>query len=148
MVEAAAEASEELMNTYLETGELSEEQIVKGIRTRTIACEIQPVFCGSSFKNKGVQRMLDGVIEYLPSPVDIPPVSGFDLDDKECTREADDKAPFSALAFKIMTDPFVGKLCFFRVYSGVLNVGSYVYKRLLCKRNEVKNKKCGFSLYA
>ena len=126
LVENAAEANEELMNQYLETGELSQEQIIKGIRTRTIACEIQPMFCGSSFKNKGVQRMLDGVIDFLPSPIDIPPVSGFDLDGYPVTREADDKAPFSALAFKIMTDPYVGQLTFLRVYSGILKSGETV----------------------
>ena len=134
LVENAAEASEELMNQYLETGELSEEQIIQGIRTRTIAGEVQPMFCGSSFKNKGVQRMLDGVIEFLPSHVDIPPVPGFDLDDKPVTREADDKAPFSALAFKIMTDPYVGQLTFLRVYSGVLKSGETVL-------NSTKDKK-------
>ena len=134
LVENAAEASEELMNQYLETGELSEEQIIQGIRTRTIAGEVQPMFCGSSFKNKGVQRMLDGVIEFLPSPVDIPPVPGFDLDDKPVTREASDKAPFSALAFKIMTDPYVGQLTFLRVYSGVLKSGETVL-------NSTKDKK-------
>lgn len=126
LVENAAEANEELMNQYLETGELSQEQIIKGIRTRTIACEIQPMFCGSSFKNKGVQRMLDGVIDFLPSPIDIPPVSGFDLDGNPVAREADDKAPFSALAFKIMTDPYVGQLTFLRVYSGILKSGETV----------------------
>ncbi len=134
LVENAAEASEELMNQYLETGELSEEQIIQGIRTRTIAGEIQPMFCGSSFKNKGVQRMLDGVIDFLPSPIDIPPVPGFDLDDKPETREASDKAPFSALAFKIMTDPYVGQLTFLRVYSGVLTSGETVL-------NSTKDKK-------
>ena len=126
LIENAAEANEELMNQYLETGELSQEQIIKGIRIRTIAGEIQPMFCGSSFKNKGVQRMLDGVIDFLPSPIDIPPVSGFDLDGNPVTRDADDKAPFSALAFKIMTDPYVGQLTFLRVYSGILKSGETV----------------------
>ncbi len=134
MVEAAAEASEDLMNKYLENGELSEEEIVQGLRTRTIACEIQPMLCGTAFKNKGVQRMLDAVIQFLPSPVDIPPVKGEDLDGNEVSREADDKAPFSALAFKIMTDPYVGQLTFLRVYSGVLVSGETVL-------NSVKNKK-------
>ena len=134
MIEAAAEASEDLMNKYLENGELSEEEIVQGLRTRTIACEIQPMLCGTAFKNKGVQRMLDAVVQFLPSPVDIPPVKGVDLDDNEVTREADDKAPFSALAFKIMTDPYVGQLTFLRVYSGVLVSGETVL-------NSVKNKK-------
>lgn len=134
MIEAAAEANEDLMNKYLENGELSEEEIVQGLRVRTIACEIQPMLCGTAFKNKGVQRMLDAVIQFLPSPVDIPPVKGVDLDDKEVTREADDNAPFSALAFKIMTDPYVGQLTFLRVYSGVLVSGETVL-------NSVKNKK-------
>ena len=134
MVEAAAEASEELMNKYLENGELSKEDIVAGIRQRCIAGEIQPMFCGSSSKNKGVQRMLDGVIQFLPSPVDIPPVPGFDLDDKPVTREASDDAPLSCLAFKIMTDPYVGQLTFLRVYSGILKSGETVL-------NSVKDKK-------
>lgn len=134
MIEAAAEANEDLMNKYLENGELSEEEIVQGLRMRTIACEIQPMLCGTAFKNKGVQRMLDAVVQFLPSPVDIPPVKGVDLDDKEVTREADDNAPFSALAFKIMTDPYVGQLTFLRVYSGVLVSGETVL-------NSVKNKK-------
>ena len=134
MVEAAAEASEELMNKYLENGELSKEDIVAGIRQRCIAGEIQPMFCGSSFKNKGVQRMLDGVIQFLPSPVDIPPVPGFDLDDKPVTREASDDAPLSCLAFKIMTDPYVGQLTFLRIYSGILKSGETVL-------NSVKDKK-------
>ena len=134
MVEAAAEASEELMNKYLENGELSKEDIVAGIRQRCIAGEIQPMFCGSSFKNKGVQRMLDGVIQFLPSPVDNPPVPGFDLADKPVTREASDDAPLSCLAFKIMTDPYVGQLTFLRVYSGILKSGETVL-------NSVKDKK-------
>ena len=134
MIEAAAEANEDLMNKYLENGELSEEEIVQGLRIRTIACEIQPMLCGTAFKNKGVQRMLDAVIQFLPSPVDIPPVKGVDLDEKEVSREADDNAPFSALAFKIMTDPYVGQLTFLRVYSGVLVSGETVL-------NSVKNKK-------
>ena len=120
MVESAAEASEELMNKYLENGELSEEDIIAGLRQRTIACEIQPMLCGSAFKNKGVQRMLDAVVQFLPAPSDIPPVEGFDLDEKPTFREAKDEAPFAALAFKIMTDPYVGQLTFLRVCSGVL----------------------------
>jgi elongation factor G len=134
MVEAAAEASEELMNEYLENGELSEEQIIAGLRQRTIACEIQPMLCGTAFKNKGVQRMLDAVVQFLPSPVDIPAMKGVDMDDQEVTREADDKAPFACLAFKIMTDPYVGQLTFLRVYSGKVNSGDTVL-------NSVKNKK-------
>ncbi|MFC4159796.1 elongation factor G [Chitinimonas lacunae] len=134
MVEAAAEASEELMNKYLETGELTEEEILGGLRTRTINCEIQPMLCGTAFKNKGVQRMLDAVIELLPSPVDIPPVKGTNDKDQEDSREASDEAPFSALAFKLMNDPYVGQLTFFRVYSGVVKSGDTVY-------NPVKGKK-------
>ncbi|WP_027469921.1 elongation factor G [Deefgea rivuli] len=126
MVETAAEASEELMNKYLETGELSEEEIVAAIRTRTLACEIQPVLCGSAFKNKGVQRMLDAVIEFLPSPVDIDDVKGMDDRDQEVSRAASDDAPFSSLAFKLMNDPYVGQLTFFRVYSGTLKSGDFV----------------------
>jgi elongation factor G len=134
MVEAAAEASEELMDKYLNEGELSEEEIIEGIRGRCLRCEIVPTFLGSAFKNKGVQAMLDAVVQLLPSPIDRPPVQGIDENDKEDTRTADDKAPFSALAFKIMTDPFVGSLTFFRVYSGTLNSGDQVY-------NPVKSKK-------
>ena len=134
MVESAAEASEELMNKYLENGELSEEDIIAGLRQRTIACEIQPMLCGSAFKNKGVQRMLDAVVQFLPAPSDIPPVEGFDLDEKPTFREAKDEAPFAALAFKIMTDPYVGQLTFLRVYSGLLNSGDTVM-------NSVKGQK-------
>ncbi|MBR0568063.1 elongation factor G [Azoarcus sp. L1K30] len=134
MVEAAAEANEDLMNEYLENGDLSPEKINAGLRQRTLACEIQPMLCGTAFKNKGVQRMLDAVIELLPSPVDIPPVTGIDDDEKETSRKADDKEKFSALAFKLMTDPFVGQLTFVRVYSGVLNSGETVL-------NSVKGKK-------
>ncbi|MFA5598822.1 MAG: elongation factor G [Pusillimonas sp.] len=134
LVESAAEANEDLMNKYLETGELTEEEIQKGLRLRTIACEIQPMLCGTAFKNKGVQRMLDAVIDYLPSPIDIPPVDGEDDDGNPVTRPADDKAPMSALAFKLMTDPFVGQLTFIRVYSGILNSGDTVF-------NSVKGKK-------
>ena len=137
MVEAAAEASEELMDKYLNEGELSEDEIIEGLRTRTLRVEIVPVFSGSAFKNKGVQAMLDGVIQLLPSPADRPPVQGVDDDEKEATRIADDKAPFSALAFKIMTDPFVGSLTFFRVYSGVLNSGDAVYNPVKSKKERV-----------
>jgi len=134
MVEAAAESSEELMNKYLETGELSEEEILTGIRNGTVSNAIIPVFCGSAFKNKGVQAMLDAVVRFLPSPADRPPVKGTDEDEKEASRKAGDSEPFSSLAFKIMTDPFVGSLTFFRVYSGTLNSGDTVY-------NPVKSKK-------
>jgi elongation factor G len=127
LVESAAEASEELMDKYLEGGSLTEEEILLGIRTRTIACEIQPMLCGTAFKNKGVQRMLDAVIEFLPSPVDIPPVKG-ELDDgSPTTRKAEDTEKFAALAFKLMTDPYVGQLTFVRVYSGVLKSGDTIY---------------------
>ncbi|MDX1668971.1 MAG: elongation factor G, partial [Limnobacter sp.] len=134
MLEAAAEADEELMNEYLENGDLSEEKIRKGIRLRTIATEIQPMFCGSAFKNKGVQAMLDAVIDYMPSPLDVPAVEGFDDDEEPDSRKASDEEPFSALAFKLMSDPFVGQLTFIRVYSGVVNKGDFVY-------NPVKGKK-------
>ncbi|HMW78360.1 MAG TPA: elongation factor G, partial [Rhodocyclaceae bacterium] len=134
MVEAAAEATEDLMNEYLESGDLSEEKIKEGIRQRTLACEIQPMLCGTAFKNKGVQRMLDAVIEFLPSPVDIPPVQGVDDRERPASRKAADSEKFSALAFKLMTDPFVGQLTFIRVYSGVLNSGATVL-------NSVKDKK-------
>jgi elongation factor G len=125
------------MDKYLNEGELSEDEIVAGLRARTLKVEIVPVFCGSAFKNKGVQAMLDGVINLLPSPADRPPVQGIDDNEKEDTRTADDKAPFSALAFKIMTDPFVGSLTFFRVYSGVLNSGDQVYNPVKSKKERV-----------
>ncbi|MBK8072646.1 MAG: elongation factor G [Ramlibacter sp.] len=137
MVEAAAEASEELMNKYLEEGDLSEDEITQGLRTRTIAGEIQPMLCGTAFKNKGVQRMLDAVIELMPSPVDIPPVKGTDEDEKETSRKADDSEKFSALAFKLMTDPFVGQLTFVRVYSGVLTKGDSVYNPIRGKKERI-----------
>ena len=136
MLETAAEANEELMNTYLETGDLSEDEIKQGLRIRTISNEIVPMLCGSAFKNKGVQAMLDAVVELMPSPVDVPAIKGLDEDDieKEILRKPGDAEPFSALAFKVMTDPFVGQLIFFRVYSGVVNAGDTVY-------NPVKGKK-------
>ena len=134
MVESAAEANEELMNKYLEGDELSEAEIKRGLRSRTINNEIFPMLCGSAFKNKGVQAMLDAVIDYLPSPADIPPVKGVRENGEEDERPADDDAPFSGLAFKIMTDPFVGQLIFFRVYSGVVRSGDTVY-------NPVKGRK-------
>ena len=136
LVEAAAEASEDLMNKYLEEGTLSEEDVKAGLRARTLATEIQPMLCGTAFKNKGVQRMLDAVIDYLPAPVDIPDVTGTDPENEETklSRKADDGEKFSALAFKLMTDPFVGQLTFVRVYSGVLTKGDTVF-------NSVKGKK-------
>ncbi len=137
MVEAAAEASEDLMNKYLEEGDLTEAEITHGLRVRTIASEIQPMMCGTAFKNKGVQRMLDAVIELMPSPIDIPPVKGMDEDEKEVHREADDKENFSSLAFKLMTDPFVGQLTFVRVYSGVLKKGDTVYNPIKGKKERI-----------
>jgi elongation factor G len=137
MVEAAAESNEELMNRYLEEGELSEKDILAGLRQRTIAGEIQPMMCGSAFKNKGVQAMLDKVIELMPSPVDIPPVKGIDDNEAEVFRKADDKEKFAALAFKLMTDPFVGQLTFIRVYSGVLSSGDTVFNPIKGKKDRV-----------
>lgn len=137
LVEAAAEANEELMNKYLEEGELTEAEINQGIRLRTLAGEIQPVLCGTAFKNKGVQRMLDAVIDYMPSPVDIPAVQGQDDDGNDISREANDEAPMSALAFKLMTDNFVGQLTFVRVYSGVLRSGDTVYNPIKGKRERI-----------
>ena len=137
MLEAAAESNEEIMNHYLENGDLSEDMIMKGIRDRTIACEIQPTLCGTAFKNKGVQRMLDAVIQFLPSPVDIPPVTGIDPNGKELDRKADDKEKFSALAFKLMSDPFVGQLTFIRVYSGVLKSGDTVLNPIKGKKERI-----------
>jgi len=137
LVETAAEASEDLMNKYLEEGELSEAEIKTALRARTIGGEIVPMMCGTAFKNKGVQAMLDAVIEYLPSPVDIPPVAGTDEDDQPVTRKASDDEKFAALAFKIMTDPFVGQLIFFRVYSGVINSGDTVFNPIKGKKERV-----------
>ena len=137
MVEAAAEANEELMNKYLEEGDLSEEDILLGLRTRTIASEIVPMMCGSAFKNKGVQAMLDKVVELMPAPTDIPPTRAEDGDGNEIFLQASDDEKFSALAFKIMTDPFVGQLIFFRVYSGVINAGDSVYNPIKGKKERI-----------
>jgi elongation factor G len=137
MVEAAAEASEELMNKYLEEGDLSEADILAGLRIRTIAFEIVPMVCGSAFKNKGVQAMLDKVIELMPAPTDIPPTKAEDGDGNEIRLKASDDEKFSALAFKIMTDPFVGQLIFFRVYSGVINAGDTVYNPIKGKKERI-----------
>ncbi len=134
MIEVAAEGNEALLDKYLESGELSEDEIRQGLRARTLANEIVPVLCGSAFKNKGVQALLDAVIDYLPAPVDVPAIKGIGHADKEVERHADDNEPFAALAFKIATDPFVGSLTFFRVYSGVMKSGDTVF-------NPVKNKK-------
>ena len=137
MVEVAAESSEEMMNQYLETGDLTEAEIIKGLRDRTIACEIQPMLCGTAFKNKGVQRMLDAVVDLLPSPVDIPPVTGENEKGLPETRAADDGAKFSALAFKLMTDPYVGQLTFIRVYSGVLKSGDTIYNPIKGRKERI-----------
>jgi elongation factor G len=136
LVETAAEASEEMMDKYLDAGELSVDEIFQGLRVQTLANEVVCVFCGSAFKNKGVQSMLDGIVDLMPSPIDVPAIKGVldDKDETEAERPSDDKAPFAALAFKIATDPFVGQLVFFRVYSGILNSGDTVY-------NPVKHKK-------
>ena len=137
MLEAAAEANEELMNKYLETGDLSEEDIKKGLRIRTINFEIVPMLCGSAFKNKGVQAMLDAVIEYLPAPTDVAALVCEDAKGQPTTRKASDDEPFSALAFKIMTDPFVGQLIFFRVYSGVITSGDTIYNPIKGRKERI-----------
>jgi len=138
LIEAVAEQDEETMMKYLEGEELTEEEIRAGIRKATINVQITPVTCGSSYRNKGVQQLLDAVVDYLPSPIDIPPIKGVLPDsEQEEERHADDNAPFSALAFKIMSDPFVGKLCFFRVYSGTLNSGSYVFNSTKKKKERI-----------
>ncbi|NYT63330.1 elongation factor G [Alcaligenaceae bacterium] len=137
MAEEAAQASEALMDKYLENGRLDEHDIVQGLRIRTLAGEIQPMLCGSAFKNKGVQRMLDAVIEFLPSPIDVPPVAGIDDKGITVTRRPADDEKFSALAFKLMTDPFVGQLTFVRVYSGVLNKGDSVYNPIKDKKDRI-----------
>lgn len=138
LIEAISEHDEELMMKYLEGEELSTEEVVRGIRTATIKVAITPVLCGSSYKNKGVQPLLDGILDYLPSPLDIPPIVGIDKDtEEEAVRHSSDEEPFSALAFKIVTDPYVGKLCYFRVYSGSLKAGSYVINTTKGKEREL-----------
>ena len=137
MVEAAAEANDDLMEKFFEDGDLSEEQIRKGLRQRTLGGEIVVTMCGSAFKNKGVQAMLDAVVEFMPSPVDVPSIKGIRDDESEGERHADDTEPFAALAFKIATDPFVGNLTFFRVYSGVLNSGDTIYNPVKGKRERI-----------
>ncbi len=138
LIETAAEADDALMEKYLEGEELTIDEIKAAIRKLTVECKITPVTCGSSYKNKGVQRLLDAIVDYLPSPLDIPPIQGVDAETGEpIVREAKDDGPFSALAFKIAADPFVGKLCFFRVYSGRLEAGSYVYNATKDKRERV-----------
>ncbi|WP_092403112.1 MULTISPECIES: elongation factor G [Candidatus Ichthyocystis] len=137
LLEAAAEADEDTMNKYLESGSLTEEEIKSALRARTIAGEVVPMLCGSAFKNKGVQAMLDAILDYLPSPVDIPPVQGVDDNGEAVTRESSDEAPFSALAFKIMTDPYVGQLTFFRVYSGVMTSGDTVLNPIKGRKERI-----------
>lgn len=137
LLESVSEFDDEMMELYLEGKEISVEMIKRAIRKGTIVCKIFPMFCGSSFKNKGVQKLLDGVIDYLPAPTDIPAINGHTLDDKETVRESSDEAPFAALAFKVMTDPFVGKLTFFRVYSGTLKAGSYVLNATTGKKERI-----------
>src|SRR5699024_10037174 len=138
LIEAVAEVDEDLMMQYLEGEEISEEDLKKAIRTATLNVEFYPVYCGSAFKNKGVQLVLDGVIDYLPSPTDVPPIEGIvPGTEEETTRPSDDNAPFSALDFKVMTDPYVGKLTFFRVYSGTLDAGSYVKSSVKDNRERV-----------
>src|SRR5665213_4011031 len=127
MIEAAAEGTEELLNKYLETNSLSDEEIRTGLRTRAIKGEVVLTMCGSAFKNKGVQALLDAIIEFMPSPPEMPPIKGTDDRDQPATRAASDDAPFAGLAFKILNDPFVGNLTFFRVYSGTCNSGDTVY---------------------
>jgi len=137
MIESAAEANETIMNKYLESGELSEAEIKKALRDRTIASEIVPMMCGSAFKNKGVQAMLDAVLDYMPAPTDIPPVKGMLENGEPTSRKASDDEPFAGLAFKIMTDPFVGQLIFFRVYSGVVNSGDTIYNPIKFKKERI-----------
>lgn len=137
MVESAAEASEELMEKYLEEGDLSTAEIQQGLRVRTLANEIVPVMCGSAFKNKGVQALLDGIVHYMPAPNDVPPIKGILENETEGVRRSNDDEPFAALAFKIATDPFVGTLTYFRVYSGVLNSGDSIYNPVKSKKERV-----------
>ena len=137
LVENAAEATEELMERYLDEGDLSEADIMEGIRIRTLASEIVPTFCGSAFKNKGVQAVLDAVVDYMPAPTEVKAIEGTLEDGTVVTCEVEDKAPFAALAFKIATDPFVGTLTFFRVYSGQLNSGDSVYNPIKTKKERV-----------
>ena len=134
LVEKICELDDDLMMQYLEGEEPAVEELKKVLRKATCECTAVPVCCGSAYRNKGVQKLLDAIIEYLPSPIDIPPIKGVDMDGNEIERHSSDDEPFSALAFKIMADPFVGKLAFFRVYSGTMNSGSYVY-------NSTKDKK-------
>jgi elongation factor G len=137
MIDAIAEHNEDMMDKYLEDGEFSAEELVAGLRKATLAVKINPVLCGSSFKNKGVQQLLDAIVDYMPAPTDVPPIKGQDTEGEEVIRHSADEEPFSALAFKIVSDPFVGKLTFFRVYSGILKNGSYIYNSTKGKRERV-----------
>ena len=137
IIETAAEGSDELMEKYLEGEELTMEEVKASLRQQVLDCKLFPVFCGSAYKNKGIQMLLDAVLDYLPSPLDVPPVKGTTLDGEEVTREASDTAPMASLAFKIMADPFVGKLAFFRVYSGIMNQGTYVLNSTKGKKERV-----------
>ena len=137
LLESVSEFDDEMMELYLEGKEISVDMVKRAIRKGTIACKLFPMFCGSSFKNKGVQKVLDGVVDYLPAPTDIPAIKGQTLDEKETVRESSDDTPFAALAFKVMTDPFVGKLTFFRVYSGSLKAGSYVLNATTGKKERI-----------
>ena len=137
IIETAAEGSDELMEKYLDGQELTLEEVKASLRQQVLDCKLFPVFCGSAYKNKGIQMLLDAVLDYLPSPLDVPPVKGTTLDGEEVTREASDTAPMASLAFKIMADPFVGKLAFFRVYSGIMNQGTYVLNSTTGKKERV-----------
>ena len=137
IIETAAEGSDELMEKYLDGQELTLEEVKASLRQQVLDCKLFPVFCGSAYKNKGIQMLLDAVLDYLPSPLDVPPVKGTTLDGEETTREASDSAPMASLAFKIMADPFVGKLAFFRVYSGIMNQGTYVLNSTKGKKERV-----------
>ena len=137
LVEKICELDDDLMMQYLEGEEPPTEELKKVLRKATCECTAVPVCCGSAYRNKGVQKLLDAIIEYLPSPIDIPPIKGVDMDGNEIERHSSDDEPFSALAFKIMADPFVGKLAFFRVYSGTMNSGSYVYNSTKDKKERV-----------
>ena len=137
IIETAAEGSDELMEKYLDGQELTLEEVKDSLRQQVLDCKLFPVFCGSAYKNKGIQMLLDAVLDYLPSPLDVPPVKGTTLDGEEVTREASDSAPMASLAFKIMADPFVGKLAFFRVYSGIMNQGTYVLNSTKGKKERV-----------
>ncbi len=143
LVESVAECDEELMMKFLEGEEITIEEMKDTIRKQTIACQMVPMLCGSAYRNKGVQMMLDAVIDYMPAPIDIPPIKGVDPDTgEEDVRKSSDSEPFSALAFKIMADPFVGKLAFFRVYSGTLESGSYVYNSTKGKKEKESEESC------